>query len=342
MLSATITPSIVHSPLDMVFSNVYYKLDSFLGDNAVFLKLEGINPAGSIKIKPAIEMLTDLERRGVLTPGKNHVVESSSGNLGIALSIVCKIKGYPFTCVTDVNINRLAKRYIELYGGQVIVINKRDENGGFLNSRIEHIRSLLAEHPSYVWLNQYESPSNKLAHYTRTAAEIFAAFSRVDYLFVGAGTTGTLMGCGEYVKRHAPATKLIAVDAVGSVTFGLPPKKRHIPGLGTSRRPELLEPNLVDDLVVISEPDTIATCHEILAIESLLVGGSTGTVLAGVRSYASKIGRGKTVVAISPDFGDRYIETIYDRAWLNENFPSVQGDVPVSTRSFGYDSFTTV
>lgn len=314
---------ICRSPLDLVFDRVFHVLDGFLDRSAIYLKLEGMNPAGSIKLKPAIEMLTELEAAHAIAPGRTRIVESSSGNLGIALSIACKVKGYDFTCVSDPNINARARRYIELYGGRVIIVDKRDENGGFLHSRIEYIQQMLAQDSSCRWLNQYASPANKRAHYLRTAASIFRTFPRVDYLFVGAGTTGTLMGCVEYVEEHGLNTKVVAVDALGSVTFGFPPRKRRIPGLGTSRRPELVQPEKIHELVIVAEPDTVAMCHELLRTRGLLVGGSTGTVLAGVRAFADNIAAGDTVVAISPDFGDRYIDTIYEPTWLAQFFPSV-------------------
>lgn len=116
-------------------------------------------------------------------------------------------------------------------------------------------------------------------------------------------------------------TKVVAVDAFGSVTFDLPSSKRYIPGLGTSRKPELVDKSLIDDIVVVKEEDTIKMCRATTQ-KTLLVGGSTGTVLAGINAYAQKLATAKNIVAISPDLGDRYLDTIYDDQWVSERFPS--------------------
>lgn len=332
-----VSPLIIsRSPLDLVFDRVFHVVEDFAPELKLYLKLEGLNPAGSIKLKPAIAMLDELEAADRIRPGHSHIIESSSGNLGIALSIACKLRGYEFTCVSDPNINPASRRYIELYGGKLVIVDRLDANGGFLQSRIEYIEARLAADPRYFWLNQYASPANKRAHSRRTAASIFQTFPQLEYLFVGAGTTGTLMGCIDYIDQRRLKTRVIAVDAVGSVTFGLPPQRRRIPGLGTSRSPELVEPGRVHDVVVVAEPDTIAMCHELLETRGLFLGGSTGTVLAAVRAYAHKLERGATVVAISPDFGDRYLDTIYEPRWLGEHFPeALARAVGPSTRTNG-------
>lgn len=211
-----------------------------------------------------------------------------------------------------------------MYGGELIIIDNKDENGGYLNSRIKYIQQLLQENNNYIWLNQYSSINNVTAHYESTAKEIFDSFDDIDYLFVGVGTSGTIMGCYEYIQRNNLSTKIIAVDAEGSVSFGLPASKRLIPGIGTSRKPELLNCNLFDEVIIVSEPETITTCHEVLSNYSLLVGGSTGSVLAAIKKHHNKITHNKKVVAISPDFGDKYLDTIYNINWLNNNFPNIK------------------
>jgi N-(2-amino-2-carboxyethyl)-L-glutamate synthase len=290
----------------------------------IFLKLEGFNPAGSIKIKPAIRMLEYLEEQGKISPGRSHIIESSSGNLGVAVSLACSIKGYSFTCISDPNISSRNEQYIKLFGAELVIVEKKDKNGGFLNSRINLIKRLLKENDNFFWLNQYANCENKNAHYLSTAPSIFESFPEIDYLFVGAGTTGTLMGCAEYIRNNNLKTKIVAVDPVGSVTFDFPSSKRYIPGLGTSRKPELVDKSFIEDIVLVREEDTIKMCRELLRKKTLLVGGSTGTVLAGINAYAHKLelATAKNIVAISPDLGDRYLDTIYNDQWVSERFPS--------------------
>ena len=322
-LSLMQSPLIAENSLNLILDKVFYRLTNFLPLKAdLFLKLEGFNPAGSIKIKPAIRMLEDLEERGKISPGYSHIIESSSGNLGVAVSIACSIKGYSFTCVSDPNISSRNEQYIRLFGADLIIVKNKDKNGGFLNSRINLIKRLLKDNDNFFWLNQYANCENKNAHYLSTAPSIFETFAKIDYLFVGAGTTGTLMGCAEYIRDNNLKTKIVAVDPIGSVTFDFPSSKRYIPGLGTSRKPELVNKNLIDDLVLVREEDTINMCRELLRKKILLVGGSTGTVLAGINAYADKLTEAKKIVAISPDFGDRYLDTIYDDRWVSERFPN--------------------
>src|SRR6218665_479155 len=298
--------------------DIYVQIE-YLCAARIQLKIEGLNPAGSIKLKTAHSIITDLEFQGLITK-RTRLIESSSGNLGVALAMVCAAKGYKFICVIDPNISATNKKLIEALGAEVLMVNQRDENGGFLHSRIRFIKQLVAQDTDCIWLNQYQNPANPLAHYQTTAKSIAHRFSRVDYLFVGAGTTGTLMGCKNYFAEHHPETKIIAVDSVGSVTFDLPGGPRHIPGLGTSRKPEIFDPSGIYAFLSVPEECTIRACRWLVQRYGLLFGGSTGTVLAGVQEWAAHIRPDDVVVAISPDMGERYLETIYSDDWVLQRF----------------------
>ena len=190
--------------------------------------------------------------------------------------------------------------------------------GGFLGARIDYVRALCASDDRYVWLNQYTNPGNWKAHYRTTAPEIARQFPRLDVLFVGAGTTGTLMGCARYFREWHRPVRVVAVDSVGSVTFGGAPGRRMIPGLGTSVRPPLLDESYVDEVVRVEEADTIRACHR-LARRGFLFGGSTGTVVSGAMGWlAQHDARELTAVAIAPDLGERYLDTIYQTNWLED------------------------
>src|SRR4029450_3028808 len=146
---------IIESPLELIFRDLFYRLRAFAGSHDVFLKLEGFNVTGSIKVKTAIGLVDDLEKRGIAKPNETVIVESSSGNLGLALSVVCAIKRYKFICVTDPNANRATIRGMELYGAEVIVVEDRDSAGGYLGTRLKQIDQILRSDPNAVWLNQY-------------------------------------------------------------------------------------------------------------------------------------------------------------------------------------------
>jgi N-(2-amino-2-carboxyethyl)-L-glutamate synthase len=310
---------IIESALELIFPDLFYRLPAFAGSHDVFLKLEGFNITGSIKVKTAIGLVEDLERRGIAKPHKTIIVESSSGNLGLALSLVCAIKGYEFICVTDPIANRATIKGMELYGAKVIVVEERDSAGGFLGSRFKIIDHILQSETNAVWVNQYTNIANKNVHAEQTANEIAREFEKVDWVFVGAGTAGTLAGVSERLRQEFPQIKVVAVEPVGSVTFGGAPGKRKIPGIGTSVRPKLADLANPDLVIAINEETTIAACLSFVRDYHLLVGGSTGTVLAAVQKLAPEFTRGDTIVAISPDLGEKYLDTIYDTAWVDEN-----------------------
>ncbi|OTA21879.1 O-Acetyl serine sulfhydrylase [Xenorhabdus beddingii] len=311
---------IVDNPYDLLFSKAFIKIDIADGIN-VNLKLEGFSATGSIKFKSALHMITQLENEGKLLPGM-RIIESSSGNLGLALSMICAAKGYKFTCISDPNISPQTARIIEAYGAELIIVQKRDENGGFLATRINLIKSMLAQDEQLLWVNQYENEENVRAHYLSTGPEILSVFPTPDYVFIGAGTTGTLGGVSRYLREHAPSARIIAVDSKGSVTFGQPAGKRLIPGLGTSNPPAIRVHSNFDELLMIPGIDAVAMCHR-LAQRGLLLGGSSGTVLAGVEQYTPMLPLGACVVAILPDMGDRCIDTIYNPNWVKTHFPTL-------------------
>jgi len=309
---------IIESPLELVFRDLFYRLRAFDGSHDLFLKLEGFNVTGSIKIKTAVALVEEMEQRGIARPQETVIVESSSGNLGLALSLVCAVKGYKFICVTDPNANRTNIRAMELYGAKVIVVEERDGAGGFLESRFKAIDQILQSEPKAVWLNQGANIANKNVHAEQTANEIAREFDKVDWIFVGTGTTGTLGGISERLHYEFPRIKVVAVEPVGSVTFGGPPRKRNIPGIGTSVRPKLADLANPDRVVAVSEEKTVEACLSFVRDYHLLVGGSTGTVLAAVQELTPEFTPGDTIVAISADFGERYLDTIYDKAWVED------------------------
>ncbi|WP_455351425.1 2,3-diaminopropionate biosynthesis protein SbnA [Streptomyces sp. SYSU K217416] len=299
-------------------AELYVDLRSIFG-RSLFLKCEGFNFAGSIKLKAATEMVETAERDGVLTP-ESILVESSSGNLGVALSMIAASKGYGFLCVTDSRCNLPTRLMMEALGSEVHIIAGQETNGSFLGARIDYVRALCASDDRYVWLSQYTNPGNWKAHYRQTAPEIARQFPQLDALFVGAGTTGTLMGCAGYFREWHRPVRIVAVDSVGSVAFGGTPGRRMIPGLGMSMRPPLLDESYVDEVIRVEEADTIRACHR-LARRGFLFGGSTGTVVSGAMGWlAQHDARELTAVAIAPDLGERYLDTIYQTKWLQNHY----------------------
>ncbi|MER7751513.1 2,3-diaminopropionate biosynthesis protein SbnA [Kitasatospora sp. NPDC097643] len=308
---------IISTPQEFNEDELFVDLRTMFG-YPLYLKCEGFNFAGSVKLKAALSMVDAAERSGRLRRD-SILVESSSGNLGMALSMIASVRGYRFICVVDPRTNLSTRQLIETLGGQVHMVTEPTPGGGFLGARLDYVRELCASDPRHVWLNQHANPDNWRAHYRTTAPSIHRQFPDLEVLFVGAGTTGTLMGCARYFKEHRPSTLVVAVDSVGSVTFGGESAPRMIPGLGAGVRPALLDESYVDDVVHVAEIDTVRTCHR-LARGGFLFGGSTGTVVSGAASWLARHRPGEDVVAaaVSPDLGDRYLDTIYQSAWVRD------------------------
>jgi 2,3-diaminopropionate biosynthesis protein SbnA len=306
--------AVISVPYEFNEDELYVDLLQVLG-HSLFLKCEGFNFAGSIKLKAAAGMIDAAERDGSLTP-ESIIVESSSGNLGVALSMIAASKGYRFVCVTDARCNLTTRRIIEALGSHVHIVVDPTPDGGLLGARLDYLRALCAADPHYVWLNQYTNPDAWQAHYRTTAPAIVRQFPRLDVLFVGAGTTGTLMGCARWFREWRRPVHIVAVDSVGSVSFGGPAAQRMIPGLGMGIRPPLLDESFVDEVVLVEEVDTVRACHR-LARAGFLFGGSTGTVVSAATEWLERNdGDGLTAVAIAPDLGERYLDTVYQSNWL--------------------------
>jgi N-(2-amino-2-carboxyethyl)-L-glutamate synthase len=312
--------TIISAPHSFLDDNLYVDLQPIFGQS-LFLKCEAFNFPGSIKLKAANSMVEGAEKAGILKSG-SALVESSSGNLGLALSMISANKGYDFVCVTDSRCNRSIMRYMQALGARVHIITHAapDSDGGLLGARISYVRALCASDERYVWLNQYANPGNWNAHFRTTAPAITREFPQLDVLFIGAGTTGTLMGCARYLREWPRPVHVVAVDSVGSVTFGSAAGRRMIPGLGTAVRPPQLDESYVDEVVLVEEADTIRTCRR-LAKHGFLFGGSTGTVVfAAINWLKQHNANDLTAVAIAPDLGERYVDTIYNNEWVQAHF----------------------
>ncbi|MEV0918307.1 2,3-diaminopropionate biosynthesis protein SbnA [Streptomyces sp. NPDC049967] len=308
--------SVISVPQDFNEEDLYVDVEPVFG-RSLLLKCEGFNFAGSIKLKAAAEMVASAERGGSLKAG-SVLVESSSGNLGVALSMIAASKGYRFICVTDSRCNLTTRLLMEALGSEVRCVGGEESNGGFLGARLDYVRSLCAADDRCVWLSQYSNPANWRAHYLTTAPEIARSFPDLDVLFVGAGTTGTLMGCARYFRDLRRPVRIVAVDTAGSVAFGGTPGRRMIPGLGMSMRPPLLDESYVDEVVRVEEADTIRACRR-LAGRGFLFGGSTGTVVSGAVDWLDRRGAGDlTAVAVAPDLGERYLDTVYQDNWVQD------------------------
>src|SRR5881398_2872480 len=222
----------------------------------LFAKLEYVNPVGSIKDRPAYWILKRAaERREICD--ETTVIESSSGNFASALAAFTRLVGLRFIPVIDPNISSTYESFLRRICPTVVKVEDRDDTGGFLKTRLQMVKHLCATIPNAYWTNQYGNLDAVEAHYKLTAIEICADFDSLDYVFIGVSTAGTIAGVSRRLKEHYPKVRIIAVDSEGSAIFGGAPRKRHIPGVGSSIVPPLLSHAMIDDVVLIPEYETV-------------------------------------------------------------------------------------
>lgn len=282
----------------------------------LFAKLEFVNPIGSVKDRPAYWVLKRAAERGEISE-KTTVIESSSGNFATALAAFTRLVGLQFIPVIDPNVSSAYESFLRRLCPTVVKVEERDDTGGFLKTRLKTVEHLCATVPNAYWPNQYGNADVIEAHYELTAPEICADFETLDYAFIAVGTAGTITGVSRRLKERYPKVRIIAVDSEGSVIFGAEPRKRYIPGVGSSIVPPLLSQARIDDIVWISEKDTAEACWELLMNHGLFVGGSSGTVFAAVKKYASKMNgvERPNVLFLCPDRGTPYLDTVFDAEW---------------------------
>ena len=315
------------SVLEAVGSTPIVRLSRLFDDLGieVYGKLEALNPGGSIKDRAAYNILTHALAAGVI----NHdttVVESSSGNFAIGLAQVCTYLGLRLVCVVDIKTTALNISVIEAYGARVDLVDKPDpESGEYLKARLKRVQQILASVPNGFWPNQYANAHNSGAHYGSTMPEIAASLGNdIDYLVLSTSTCGTLRGCADYIHDRGLKTKVVAVDAMGSVIFGRPSGKRLLPGHGAGIVPPLFKPDLADIVVHVSDLDCVLGCRRLVQQEAILAGASSGGVISAIERLAAEgvIAPGARCAAILADRGERYLDTVYSDAWVQEKLGS--------------------
>jgi 2,3-diaminopropionate biosynthesis protein SbnA len=291
----------------------------------VSLKLESYNLADSIKYRTAQGVVEDLERADRLRPGIK-LIESTSGNLGVALALLSREYDYRFTAVTDPKTDPTVLDRIRSLGANVVCVTEPDTTGGYLLSRLATVRDFLAAQPDAVWPNQYENPSNPNVHYRQTAPEILKQCPEMDAVFVAASTGGTLAGIGRYLKATAPSVKVVGVDMHGSAVFGFPNGRRLLTGIGSSRPSAFLQPGDYDDIVLVDDVAAIATCHRLQNELGLGLGGSSGAAIAACSRYLAVNENITRAVCICPDGASNYLNSLYSHEWLASNGLDLESD----------------
>ena len=270
----------------------------------ILAKLEGNNPGGSVKDRPALYMLAKAEESGVVTHEK-IILEPTSGNTGIALAMLGTAKGYRVKLVMPACVSMERRSVLEAYGAEVVLSPAEEATDGAI--RLAH--RILAEEPDkYFMPNQYANPHNVLAHYETTGPEILRQTAGlVDVFVAGMGTSGTLMGVGRFFREHKPGVRIVGIEPrLGHKVQGLKNMKEAIV-------PEIYRPETLDEKITIDDEVAFATARELAAREGLFVGMSSGAAVAGALQVAAGMNTG-TIVTLLPDRGDRYLSTTLFRS----------------------------
>jgi cysteine synthase len=271
-------------------------------------KLEAHNPAGSVKDRIGVSMIDAAEAEGRIEPGRNTIVEATSGNTGIALAFVCAAKGYDLVVTMPEGMSRERAKLLALYGAEVMLV----ESMGGMNEAVDAARRICRERGDCFVPNQFSNPANPDIHRRTTAEEIWRDLDgRVDALVAGVGTGGTITGCGERLKERNPELHVVAVEPKGSpVLSGGMPGPHRIDGIGAGFVPEVLNREVIDEVIQVDDEDAIESARLCARREGVLAGISAGAALwAAIQLGSRPEMSGRRIVAILPDSGERYVST---------------------------------
>ena len=301
---ANITEIIGHTPLVQL-----QRLPQLFGCVAeIVLKLEGMNPAKSVKDRIAVSMMLEAEQAGLIQPGISTIVEATSGNTGIGLAMVCAAKGYHLILTMPDNMSRERQQIVQAYGGEIILTPAADDMQG----AIDRANQLLMTLPHAFSPHQFSNPANPKIHYDTTGPEIWQdTDGQLAVLVVGVGTGGTLTGAGRYLKQQNPNLQIVAIEPANSaVLSGKPAGFHNLQGIGAGFIPDVLRVDLIDEIVTVTEAQAYETGRQLAQVEGILSGISTGAaVWAGLQIGQRSQYRNQRIVIVQPSAGERYLST---------------------------------
>ncbi len=269
----------------------------------IYAKLEKFNPAGSVKDRVALEIIEDAERKGMLKPGAT-IIEPTSGNTGIGLAFVARLKGYKVILTMPENMSEERRKVLKAYGAELVLTDASLGMQGALDKADE----ILKQTPGAIIAGQFINPANVQAHYNTTGPEIWKDMDgNIDVYIASVGTGGTLTGTARYLKEKNKDIKVVAVEPAESPLISKGIVGKHgIQGIGANFIPEILDKNIIDEVYTVTTEEAYDASRELAQKEGLLVGISSGSVITAAKHYAKE---GKKVVVILPDSGERYLST---------------------------------
>jgi cysteine synthase A len=271
----------------------------------LFGKLESLNPGGSVKDRIGVAMIEAAERDGLIEPGRTTIVEATSGNTGIALAFVCAARGYKLVLTLPQGMSRERERLLRLYGATVEIT----ESMGGMNEAVDAARQM-ASRDNVFLPDQFSNPANPAIHRTTTGPELWEALDhRIDAFVAGVGTGGTITGVGEFLKERNPACHVVAVEPTGSaVLSGGPPGPHRIQGIGAGFVPSVLNREVIDEIIPVSDEDAISCAHALARREGVLAGISGGAAVHAALTLARRTSfAGARIATVLPDSGERYV-----------------------------------
>lgn len=293
--------------------------------SSIYVKCEFMNPGGSVKDRIGHWLIEDAEKRGLLKPG-GTVVEATSGNTGMGLAIAAAVRGYKTVFVLPDKMSVEKIKTLRAFGARVVVtptaVAPEDPRSHYSVSK-----RIAEETPNAYLANQYHNLANREAHYHSTGPEIWSQTDgKVDMVFGGMGTGGTISGIGKFLKERKPGVKIVGVDPVGSILYDyfktgkiIKTQSYKVEGIGEDMLPANLDFNVLDDIVQVTDLDSFPLTRKLLLQEGLFVGPSAGAAVAGAIKYARTLKEPKNIVVILPDSGNRYLSKAFDDDWMREN-----------------------
>ena len=299
----------IKTVLDLIGNTPMVKLHRLTGEESaeVWAKLEGFNPGGSVKDRPALAMIEDAEKKGKLKRGMT-IVEPTSGNTGIGLAMVAAVKGYPLILTMPESMSLERRKLLQAYGAELVLTPAAQGMKGALAKADE----ILASGRTYFKPDQFGNPANPQVHRRTTAKEILKQLGakKIDAFVAGIGTGGTITGVGEVLKKKFKNIKIFAVEPAASpILSGGQPGPHTIQGIGPNFVPAILNTKIYNEVITVANEDAAETARRLAREEGLLVGISSGAACWAALQVAARLGKGKRVVTVFPDVGERYLTT---------------------------------
>ena len=316
----------------------------------IYVKIEYMNPAGSMKDRVGLNIIEDAERRGVLRPG-GTIVEATSGNTGAGLAMVAAVRGYKCIFVMPDKMSQEKIDALRAYGAKVVICPTAVEPSD-PRSYYSVARRIVEETPGAFYANQYHNPANPEAHYVSTAPEIWEQTGgEFDVFVAGMGTGGTLSGCGRYFKERKPEIQIVGVDPIGSLYYEYvktgrltKPFSYYVEGIGEDFLPSTMNFDVLDDVVQVDDKECFLMTRELVRREGIFCGGSAGAAVKGAIKVAQNLETPKRILVLLPDSAQKYLSKIFNDEWMRSNGfldeDDVQGTVAHILRTRGQDLIT--